>query len=1059
MIYGNDDDEVDDEGEVDRNETEELGGKVTEELGRKRTEKLGRKVTEELGGKVTEKLGRKVTEELGRKVTEKLGRKVTEELGRKGTEKLGRKVTEELGRKGTEKLGRKVTEELGRKVTEKLGRKVTEELGRKGTEKLGRKVTEELGRKGTEKLGRKVTEELGRKVTEKLGRKVTEELGRKGTEELGRKGTEKLGKKVTEELGRKVTEKLGRKVTEELGRKVTEESVTEELGRKETEETCRKVTGETGRKETEESETEASETEESGRQVIEESETEESGRKETEETGRKVIEETEESETEESGRKETEETGRKVIEETEESETEETGRKVIEETEESETDESGRKETGRKVIEETEESETEELGRKETEETGRKVIEETEESEIEESGRKETEETGSKVTEESETEESGRKETEETGRKVTEETEETEESGRKETEETGRKVIEETEESGRKETEETGRKVTEEQGRKETEESDRKEEELGRKVDMVKIKRCVEKKKNVDQQLLPLKRIRTLDKDESAEEFDRKRTDMVKKKKCVEKKKNVGKQFMPLKRMRTLDKKDESAAKRPKLYSAKAVEETDESFDEYDDTDEDSDYYPTDKKDAGSSSDWISEDDDAVGTDQDVESGSNEVASETVKGMVRDENTTDEETDVKISPVLRHKKLKRKRMLSDKNNPNIFVRKFKKSGKTNSPWDQMHACVFCGRIRSNIAKHLKTHKKRSRVKQILEKGKELGKKHETVRAMWAMLRHEGDHLNNVRVLKCGEGEMFIGRRNNDPFDINYYGPCPHCHIWIKVDKTMVRHQKVCPAVILGLVKNVSSGIKELRVSAMSISGRISEHASDKLVSEVYNIMTNDMITEVAQGDPLIISLGNLWLMKNAGNKLKRKYYTSSRMKGAARLLLNLRKLTGTSEPMSYFLNPQHFDTIIRETIMTASPDMDDEEDLNAPSTALKLGYDIKRLAGAKWGIALRNVDKEVAEDCKNFLKLMKMEWGTRVSKMAHITLQVRRFNSERSLPLPDDLFKLNDHVKNQLKDLDLTDHGFSTFRRAEVLAQTRLLLFNKRRSGEVEVIR
>ena len=94
---------------------------------------------------------------------------------------------------------------------------------------------------------------------------------------------------------------------------------------------------------------------------------------------------------------------------------------------------------------------------------------------------------------------------------------------------------------------------------------------------------------------------------------------------------------------------------------------------------------------------------------------------------------------------------------------------------------------------------------------------------------------------------------------------------------------------------------------------MSISGRISEHASDKLasdklVSEVYNIMTNDMITEVAQGDPLIISLGNLWLMKNAGNKLKHTYYTSSRMKGAARLLLNLRKLTGTSEPMSYFLN-------------------------------------------------------------------------------------------------------------------------------------------------------
>ena len=337
----------------------------------------------------------------------------------------------------------------------------------------------------------------------------------------------------------------------------------------------------------------------------------------------------------------------------------------------------------------------------------------------------------------------------------------------------------------------------------------------------------------------------------------------------------------------------------------------------------------------------------------------------------------------------------------------------------------------------------------------------MGDKHEIVMAMWAMLRHEGDHINNVKVLKSGKGEMFIGRRNNsDPLDINDYGPCPNCHIWIKIDKTMVRHQKVCPALLLQSEDKVPLTLKELRVSALSTAGKISIHASEKLIKEVYTIMTNDEITEIAQQDPLIISLGNLWLMKNAGNKLKRKYYTSSRMRGAARLLINLRNVSQSqTENFSFFLKPEHFDMVINATLLTASPDMDDEEDLKSPSTALKLGYDIKRLAGAKWGMALRNQDQAAADDCKNFLKLVKFEWATKVTKAALITLQIRKFNAERSLPLPEDLFTLNSHVKKELQSLDLSDNNFINYRRAEVLAQTRLLLFNKRRSGEVEVIR
>lgn len=64
--------------------------------------------------------------------------------------------------------------------------------------------------------------------------------------------------------------------------------------------------------------------------------------------------------------------------------------------------------------------------------------------------------------------------------------------------------------------------------------------------------------------------------------------------------------------------------------------------------------------------------------------------------------------------------------------------------------------------------------------------------------MWNMLRNKGDHMNNKRVLSEGEGEIIISRRQHQELDISKYGPCPSCFVWLKLDKTMFRHQKICP---------------------------------------------------------------------------------------------------------------------------------------------------------------------------------------------------------------------------------------------------------------------
>ena len=67
-------------------------------------------------------------------------------------------------------------------------------------------------------------------------------------------------------------------------------------------------------------------------------------------------------------------------------------------------------------------------------------------------------------------------------------------------------------------------------------------------------------------------------------------------------------------------------------------------------------------------------------------------------------------------------------------------------------------------------------------------------------------------------------------------------------------------------------------------------------------------------------------------------------------------------------------------------------DIDDFEDLKSPLNAIKLGYELKRLCFIKQGMAIRQCDFTVKEECRDFHELMKAEWGTRVSKLARIRL-------------------------------------------------------------------
>lgn len=81
--------------------------------------------------------------------------------------------------------------------------------------------------------------------------------------------------------------------------------------------------------------------------------------------------------------------------------------------------------------------------------------------------------------------------------------------------------------------------------------------------------------------------------------------------------------------------------------------------------------------------------------------------------------------------------------------------------------------------------------------------------------------------------------------------------------------------------------------------------------------------------------------------------------------------------------MWHYLKETKFDTIVKGTLATAV--VDDEEDLQKPSNALKLGIDLKRMINIKI-VSIMNKDQQSQLEGENLLKVMDVFWSTRVTK-------------------------------------------------------------------------
>ncbi|PIK43780.1 hypothetical protein BSL78_19344 [Apostichopus japonicus] len=362
-----------------------------------------------------------------------------------------------------------------------------------------------------------------------------------------------------------------------------------------------------------------------------------------------------------------------------------------------------------------------------------------------------------------------------------------------------------------------------------------------------------------------------------------------------------------------------------------------------------------------------------------------------------DSDTTDEDED---------------EIIRDEDNNRIYVRrvvaskstKAGKAKKCDRVYNARHCCPFgCNELYTNFSQHL------------------LGKMHE----------------NEPEVMEISQ----IIVSSKDSADTK---------------EQKMRARKKVIAILRNRGINQTKG--NLIIQSAIIAGRLTGEASSNIVKEVFPIMRNDAIGKLAMTDPLIVTLGNEWLLRNLGNRLMRKYYVSAAMRLSSRLLVALRGMVtpNTGNDMEDYVDPAYFSHIVRATLKVAGQDAHDEENLKAPSNALKLSFDIKRLANIKLGKAIESHSKDKKEAAQDFLQLMSIQWTT---KLERVVLEERRRVENKPVPLPSDVVAFSKYLTNEAVSCNFEDMSYANFRKVVIVALAALISYNRRRPGDVQAIK
>ncbi|KAL6253534.1 hypothetical protein P5V15_015382 [Pogonomyrmex californicus] len=360
--------------------------------------------------------------------------------------------------------------------------------------------------------------------------------------------------------------------------------------------------------------------------------------------------------------------------------------------------------------------------------------------------------------------------------------------------------------------------------------------------------------------------------------------------------------------------------------------------------------------------------------------------------------------------------------------------------------NKKNCCFYCKKLQSKIARHLETvHYNEEEVKKfaILPKGNfERKKIIETIR------RNDNFQFNTKRAIN--NGELIVCRRPNKKLckSASNFLPCVKCKGFFS-KSSLCHHFRRCTG------RN-SKHSKSIMVLGRTIVIRTHEVANKILKTVVFPILRDDEITRAIRYDQLIILYGNKLCLK-----LQHQHdMIRSRLRLLGRYLVTLRTKSENISDFASLYDPKFYDVAIAAVNSIAGFD-ENKNIYKTPSVAFNLGTYMKHIGEIFITECIKNHDPIKMKAAKNFLKLLRQDYGTSINRIVLETQMQRKRQKKIILPSTEDIRKLNDYL------MDMRQKAYNnlmkeySYRNWLILLETTLIsmqLFNRRRAGETERI-
>ncbi|XP_071853109.1 uncharacterized protein [Apostichopus japonicus] len=364
-------------------------------------------------------------------------------------------------------------------------------------------------------------------------------------------------------------------------------------------------------------------------------------------------------------------------------------------------------------------------------------------------------------------------------------------------------------------------------------------------------------------------------------------------------------------------------------------------------------------------------------------------------------------------------------------------------------YNKKHVCFYCEISQAKLPRHLQSaHSDESAVRDWM------GETNITLKnAKLTKIRNLGNHINNCKVLEEGRGELLVKYRPVGSVDPAEFVPCPTCYGYL-TRKFLWKH--TCPL----QNKQSDAGKKKrgdrVRNGTMLLPSPSNLHSE---VAELLSTLKNDNVSRVIKSDELILQFAKKENLK-LGHDPEQQNYTRTKLREVARLLIDARVVSkDENQTLTELIHPAKYDIVVTAARNLAGFDSSTHT-YKVPSLALKLGHSLKKCALIVKAEGLKSGDENAVNKSTQFHELCEMKWTEDISVHAHRTLTENKRNKAKALPLAEDVLCLTSYLKETSEvQRKLVKEGtcdsFTAWKSLNELTLTQVMLFNRRRQGEI----